>query len=240
MHAIGLQSYDILMLVVLIAATVFGLWKGMVWQLASLASVFLSVLVAVRFSRGLAPHLSAQVPWNRFLAMFILYLVTSALVWLAFRLVARLIDRVRLKDFDHQVGAMFGLAKGVVYCVVVTFFAVTISEDTRQAVLYSRSGYYIAVLTRHATPVLPKEVRDVVGKYIDELEQKLDPKSPPGKPLFQPPNLGPFGAPQAVPAPGETPRPRRSARDHVTGNARGERPGGRCGFPEDYGLSDRT
>jgi membrane protein required for colicin V production len=206
------------MLFVLIAATVFGLWKGMVWQLASLASVFLSVLVAVRFSRGLAPHLSAQEPWNRFLAMFLLYVVTSALVWLAFRLVARLIDRVRLKDFDHQVGAVFGLAKGAVYCVVITFFAVTISEDTRQAVLRSRSGHYIAVLTRHAEPVLPKEVRDVVGKYIDELEQKLDPKSPPGKPFFQQPLPGPFGAPPPAPAPGQTPRPRRPSQDHVAAN----------------------
>jgi membrane protein required for colicin V production len=232
LHAIGFQGYDILMLAVLVAATLFGLWKGMVWQLASLASVFLSVLAAVRFSRSLAPHLSAQVPWNRFLAMFILYVATSALVWLAFRLVARLIDRVRLKDFDHQVGALFGLAKGVVYCVVITFFAVTISEDTRQTVLHSRSGYYIAVLTRHAEPVLPKEVRDVVGKYIDELERKLDPKSPPGKPLFQQPIPGP--------APGATPHPQRSFRNQVTGNATRERPGGNGGIPGDYGPSDRT
>jgi membrane protein required for colicin V production len=232
----GIQGYDILMLSVLIAATVFGLWKGMVWQLASLTSVFLSVAVAVRFSRSLAPHLSAQVPWNRFLAMFILYVLTSAVVWLAFRLVARMIDRVRLKDFDHQVGAIFGLAKGVVYCVVITFFAVTISEDTRQAVLHSRSGYYIAVLTRNAEPVLPKEVREVVGKYIDELRQKLDPKAAPTQPLFAPPlQQSPAG-----PEPGVRPRRSSASGDHVTENTAGERRGGSGLFPGSFGVSDRT
>jgi membrane protein required for colicin V production len=233
---LGLQGYDILMLSVLIAATVFGLWKGMVWQVASLGSVFLSVVVAVRFSPALAPHLSHQVPWNRFLAMFILYVLTSAMVWLAFRSVARLIDRVRLKDFDHQVGAIFGLAKGVVYCVVITFFAVTISEDTRQAVLRSRSGYYIAVLTRNAEPVLPKEVRDVVGKYIDELRQKLDPQTAPARTLPAPPTPRSPGAP----APGVQPHGQGEFHDRVTSDAAGEPPGGRWPFPGHYWVADRT
>jgi len=179
LSTLGLHPYDYLMLIILVASTVFGLWKGMAWQLASLASLFLSMFVAVRFSPAIAPWFSAHAPWNRFLAMLVLYLVTSALVWLAFRVVARLIDRVRLQEFDHQVGALFGLGKGILYCLVITFFAVTISEETRQGVLHARSGYYIAVLTRHAAPVLPKEVRDVVGKYIDELDRKLDPKTPP-------------------------------------------------------------
>jgi membrane protein required for colicin V production len=232
----GLQGYDILMLSVLIAATVFGLWKGMVWQLASLASVFLSVVVAIRFSDRLARHLSAEVPWNRFLAMFILYLLTSAVVWLSFRMVARLIDRVRLKDFDHQVGAIFGLAKGVVYCVVITFFAVTISEDTRQTVLRSRSGYYIAVLTRSAEPVLPKEIRDVVGKYIDELRLKLSPQMAPGPPSLRP---QPQTPPQQ-PAPGANPRRVHDLGDPVTSDPAGERREGNGVFPGDYGVSDRT
>ncbi len=64
----------------------------------------------------------------------------------------RMIDRVRLKEFDHQIGALFGLAKGVLLCVVITFFVVTLSESARQKVLGTYSGRYIAVLIkqRHA------------------------------------------------------------------------------------------
>jgi hypothetical protein len=78
-------------------------------------------------------------------------------------------------------GAMFGLAKGALLCVVITFFAVTLSEPARQKVLVSYSGGAIARLTRRANPILPEDVRTVIGKYIDELDQKLDPNTQPSE-----------------------------------------------------------
>ncbi len=45
-----IQTYDIVMLVVLAGVTLLGAWKGMVWQLASLASLLLSAAVALHFS----------------------------------------------------------------------------------------------------------------------------------------------------------------------------------------------
>jgi len=177
-----LQAYDVFMLAVLVLATLFGLWKGMAWQLASLGSVVASLIVALRFGGAVAPYLSATAPWNRFLAMLILYLLTSLAVWLGFRLVAGALDRVKLQEFDRQVGALFGLAKGVLLCLVITFFAVTLSESTRQIVLKTYSGRYIALLIKKGAPVLPEEIRPVLGKYIDEFDRKLDPNTPPDEP----------------------------------------------------------
>ena len=186
MGNIPIQFYDVVMLAVLVLATLFGLWKGMAWQIASLASLVVSVFVAVRLSGALAPHISAQEPWNRFIAMLVLYLATSAGIWLAFRLVAGIIDRVRLKEFDHQVGALFGMAKGVLLCLVITFFAVTLSESLRQAVLKTYSGRYIAILIKRTSPIMPPEVQKVLGTYIEELDRKLDPATPPEPPSGQP------------------------------------------------------
>jgi hypothetical protein len=135
-------------------------------------------MVAIQFSAGLAPIFSDRAPWNRFIAMFVLYLLTSFTIWIIFRFVAGFIDRVKLKEFDRQMGALFGLAKGVLFCVVITFFAVTLSENLRQTVLASFSGRAIAILIKNATPVLPEEVTDVLGKYIEELDRRLDPKEP--------------------------------------------------------------
>jgi membrane protein required for colicin V production len=163
-------------------ATLFGLWKGMAWQIASLASLVVSFIVAVRMSGSVAPMISAQEPWNRFIAMLLLYLATSVAIWLAFRLVAGIIDRIRLKDFDHQVGALFGLAKGALLCLVITFFAVTLSESLRQSVLKTYSGRTIATLIKQTSPILPDEVRKVLGTYIDQLDRKLDPNAPPEAP----------------------------------------------------------
>jgi membrane protein required for colicin V production len=181
-----LQFYDVVMLAVLVLATLFGLWKGMAWQIASVASLVVSVFVAMRLSGAVAPHISAQAPWNQFIAMFVLYVATSAGIWIAFRLVAGIIDRVRLKEFDHQVGALFGLAKGVLLCLVITFFAVTLSETLRQAVLKTYSGRYIAILIKRTSPIMPAEVQKVLGTYIEELDRKLDPATPPQEPSGQP------------------------------------------------------
>lgn len=167
------QPYDVVMLLILFGAAAFGAWKGMAWQLASLASIVFSAVVAIHLSPWLAPKLSASEPWNRVLAMLILYLLTALGIWMAFRAVSGVIERIKLREFDRQAGAAFGLAKGALLCLVVTFFAVTLSESTRRAVLGSRSGKLIARLTCHANHVLPKELRHVVGKYLDELDERL-------------------------------------------------------------------
>jgi membrane protein required for colicin V production len=168
-----IQPYDFVMLAVLVGTVIYGAWKGMAWQVAALASVMVSAAVAVHSSPLLAPVFGKQEPWNRFLAMAVLYIVTAVAIWLLFRLVRGAINRVQLKEFDHQLGSVFGLVKGVLYCLVITFFAVTLSETARQAVLQSRSGYYIAKGIRQANPILPADVRKWLGTYIDELDQKL-------------------------------------------------------------------
>jgi membrane protein required for colicin V production len=168
-----IQPYDIAMLVVLISMTLFGVWKGVAWQVAALASVILSGVVAVQGSASVAPYISADEPWNRCIAMLVLYVITAAAIWIVFRMVSNIIDRVKLKEFDRQLGAIFGFAKGVLYCLIITFFAVTLSEASRLWVLQSKSGDYIARGIQKANPILPEEVREWLGKYIDEMDERL-------------------------------------------------------------------
>jgi len=199
MSRLPMYPYDLLMLLVLVSVTIFGFVKGMAWQLATLTSVVLSFFAAVHFSPAIAPFFSKEAPWNRFLAMLTVYLVASAAIWLVFRLVRRVIDRVKLQEFDRQAGALFGLAKGVLLCIVITFFAVTLSQPVRESVLRSRSGYYIAYIIRHATPVLPQELRDVLGKYIDQLTATLPDPTRPRSPATE--GFGPLPAPAPAAAP---------------------------------------
>lgn len=170
-----MQPYDLFMIVVLVGATLFGAMKGMAWQMASLGSIVLSYLVALSFSEPLAPMFHTQAPWNRFLAMAVLYVLTSFAVWFAFRIVAGAIDRIKLRDFDRQIGAVIGALKGVLLCVAITFFAVTLSSNARASVLKSKSGGYIAQLLNKADTVMPKELHAVLDPYMNKLEEGLDP-----------------------------------------------------------------
>ena len=123
----AIEGYDLVMLGILAAAAVLGYFKGMVWQLAWIAGIAASAAVALRFGGPLAPFFGSQAPWNRLVAMLALYVATSLGVWLVFSVVSGLIKTVQLSAFDHQLGLLLGLAKGLLLCVVVTFFSVTLA-----------------------------------------------------------------------------------------------------------------
>ncbi len=169
-----MQGYDLIMLIVLGMATIFGAIKGFAWQVASLASIIVSYVVAYRFRFDVAEMIQAKPPWNQFLAMLILYVGTSFVIWVGFRLLSTSIDRVRLKEFDRHLGAAFGLAKGLVYCLLITMFATSLLGPKQQAAIcHSRSGYYIAKALDNGVGILPKEIHDVVGPYLARLDEKL-------------------------------------------------------------------
>ena len=174
-----MQTYDIIMVAVLAAATIFGFWKGLAWQVASLASLVVSYFVALRFADQLAPKISDHAPWNKFVAMLIIYAGASLAIWLLFRIVAGAIDRVKLKEFDHQMGALVGFAKGVLLCIAITFFAVTVLEGQRDAIIGSKSGQYIVVFLDKADSVAPPEIHKVIDPYIKKVNERLDPNYQP-------------------------------------------------------------
>ncbi len=171
-----MQTYDLLMLLVLVGATLFGFWKGMAWQLASLASLAVSYIVALRFGEQLAPVFGDHAPWNKFVAMLAIYIGTSFVIWMLFRLVSGAIDKVRLESFDRQLGAMFGFAKGVLLCVAITFFAVSLMPQNQgEAIVSSRSGRYIVALLDKSHSVFPPEIHQIVDPYLHKVEERLNP-----------------------------------------------------------------
>jgi membrane protein required for colicin V production len=137
-----------------------------------------SYFVSLRVSPLVAPYISQPEPINRFIAMLLLYLLTSLAIWLVCRKVLQIIERVQLKEFDRQVGGLFGAAKGVLLCVAITFFAVSLSATGRKTVLASRSGHYIARLLHQAGPVMPMEMHAVLDPHLRELEKRLDSRGP--------------------------------------------------------------
>lgn len=171
-----MQTYDLLMLLVLVCATVFGFWKGMAWQLASLASLAVSYLAALKFSERLAPTFGATAPWNRFVAMLVIYMVTSFMIWTGFRLISGVIDKVKMEAFDKQLGALFGFAKGVLLCVAVTFFAVTLLPPAQgEMIVGSQSGQYIVAILNKADAVVPPELHQVIDPYLNKVQERLNP-----------------------------------------------------------------
>jgi membrane protein required for colicin V production len=169
----ALDGYDMVMLGILAATAVLGYFKGMVWQLAWIAGIAASGFVALRFGNAAAPFFGQQAPWNRLIAMLALYVGTSLVVWLVFRVVSGAIDAVHLSAFDHQLGLLLGLAKGALLCVVITFFAVTLAPGFRDQIVASRSGRIVAEVIVRADEFLPAEVAATVDPFVKQFEERL-------------------------------------------------------------------
>jgi membrane protein required for colicin V production len=182
----SIEGYDLVMLGILAAAAVLGFFKGIVWQLAWIAGIAASSFVALRFGGQLAPYFGQQAPWNRLIAMLAIYVGTSLAVWLVFRVISGAINAVHLSAFDHQLGLLFGLAKGCLICIVVTFFAVTLAPNYRHQIVGSRSGRLVAEIIIRADELLPPNVVEPVQPFVKQFEEQ-----------FQQPAAGMAAAPPA-------------------------------------------
>jgi membrane protein required for colicin V production len=171
--AMALEGYDLMMLGILAAAAVLGYFKGFVWQVAWIAGIAASAFVAVRFAGTVAPFVGQQPPWDRLLAMLLIYMATSMVVWLLFRVVSGAIDAVHMSAFDHQLGLLFGFAKGSLLCVVITFFAVTLAPGFRGQILGSHSGRIVADLITRADEYLPPDIVETVEPFVKQFEDRL-------------------------------------------------------------------
>lgn len=172
-------TYDFLMLAILVATVVWGLYKGMAWQIASVASLVVSYLVSIELREPVAKALGLEPPWGNLAAMLGLYLLTSLVIWMLFSLVKKTLDQWELKDWDRQVGAGIGLIKGLLLCIIVTMFAVAMTKDAnRQHIVASKSGFYITKVIHQLHSVMPDEVNSVVEPYIIRYNQRINGQDP--------------------------------------------------------------
>lgn len=175
-----MSFYDILMMTILCLTILFGLWKGLAWQIASLAAIIVSYIVAMQFRGEVSGYIQAEEPWNRFAAMLILYVGTSIVVWSIYCfLVRRTIDGLKLRWFDRPAGAMAGALKGAILCMVITIFSVALlGEGARDAIMSSKSGGYITAAINRLDQWMPSEIHAYVDPYVNTFNHKMTEKDP--------------------------------------------------------------
>lgn len=169
-----MQMYDLIMLVIFAGAILFGAWKGLAWQVASLAAIFVSYIVALRFRGTIGQMIRVDPPLNQFIAMFAIYAVVSLGIWIGFGYIKAFIERFSLRGFDRQAGAILGALKGALLCIVVTMFAVTLlGESRREQICQSKSGLLIARSINQLKAVMPKEIHPMLAPYLNRFDDAM-------------------------------------------------------------------
>jgi uncharacterized membrane protein required for colicin V production len=171
MEGSSLAIWDLVVLAVIGFCTVRGAMKGMVWQLATIAAIVLCFFFAETGSLMLAPMIGLKEPLNRWVAMFVLYVLCAFVSFALARSMKTAIDEAKFSEYDKHMGAVLGLVKGFAIALVLTFFVVTLSETAREHVLHTRAGKYSAIAMDRLHPVMPKELHDVLEPYIHQLDR---------------------------------------------------------------------
>ncbi len=164
--------YDIVMLVVFIGAVLHGYWKGLAWQVASVAAIIVGYVVSMNFRGQLAPLLPVEEPWDRIAAMLILFLVSSLGVWIAYAMVTKSMEKLELKGFDRQAGALVGGITGALLCMVISMFSVSFFGDQAVASIRdSRLAPYIVTGIDRVSSIIPAEMTPYVHRYVEDWNQ---------------------------------------------------------------------
>lgn len=168
-----MSIYDIVMLVIFFGSVIFGYRKGLAWQIASLAAIVISYFVAVNFRNPVAQLISVQAPWNQFAAMLLLFLGTSLVVWTVYASTSKSIKRMELKGFDRQAGAILGVFKGGILCMLVTVFAVSLFGSTRDMVHNSATGHYVVSGIQQFSRFTPTELAGFLNPHLEQFGNNI-------------------------------------------------------------------
>jgi membrane protein required for colicin V production len=120
-----MSAFDLFVIGIVGLSTVFAFWRGLIRVVMSLVALIAAVLAAIQFSPAVATMLPALGdPVTRYLAAFALIFIVVALVGAVLGWVlSRAIRAIGLGFADRLLGAVFGVARGVLIVVIAVLLA---------------------------------------------------------------------------------------------------------------------
>src|SRR4051794_29717520 len=166
-----LTTYDAVMAGVVVAGMIWGAWRGVTWQLASIASLILGYIASHQLSPQLAPRFGTDPVISRTLAMMAIYAAVSGGVFLiawAFRAILR---KMKFEAFDRHLGMLLGGMEGAILGMLVTFFVVSLAPQPGEPIYSSPTGKLVASLIDAVGPTLKSEAGDALAPFVEESKQ---------------------------------------------------------------------
>ncbi|MEX8194403.1 CvpA family protein [Comamonas guangdongensis] len=116
-----MTTLDWIFVAVLLGSMLLGAWRGLVYEILSLAGWVVAFVVARTWAQDMAQWLPLD-GWDmqlRYAAGFVLLLVGAVFAWgLVSWLSKQLIEAVGLRPVDRTLGALFGVLRGALLLLV--------------------------------------------------------------------------------------------------------------------------
>lgn len=169
---------DLVALAILLYCAVKGASRGLLSQL----SWVIALLLCFKFSGTLAPAIEPLIgvapPLKQWLAMLAVYVGLCGVSFVVAGMLSSWMAKAKIIDFDRHLGGILGLVKGVVICMTIMFFTITMSPSMRDIVSQTYSGYAAAIIlhnSQYLIPLLPENAVPTVRNVIDNFNKSLQP-----------------------------------------------------------------
>jgi membrane protein required for colicin V production len=148
---------DYMVIVVLIVSVAWGAWRGLVHEVLSLAGWVMAFILANLFAGPLADAFPAAMrPGLRVpLAYVLVFVGTLVLATIAAAILTRYIRVSVLHSLDRWLGALFGLARGLLILIAFAVLAGLSPLPRSPAWTQSATGYSLAQTVIQLKPWLP-------------------------------------------------------------------------------------
>jgi membrane protein required for colicin V production len=146
---------------VLAASIVIGLWRGLVFEVLSLAGWVAAYIAAQMLAAPLAPMLPIGSPGGALnqAAAFALVFLLALIVWaLVARLLRLVIHATPLQLLDRVLGGGFGLLRGAVLLLAVATVVSLTPAARSPGWQHSQGAAWLVVMLQGLKPVLPQSL----------------------------------------------------------------------------------
>lgn len=185
MQVLDMPAVDLAMLAVLAISAGIGVWRGFIYEAASLLGWVVAYVGAQRFSpwltaqwalQGFSPELGRG---GAFLVMFIVILVVWAVLA---RLLRRVVHATPLQVPDRLGGAAFGLVRGALVLVVLATLVAWTPLKEHEAWRESAGRVWLERLIDGLRPFWPDSLPVSLPDALSTAVPGPSPKAVPGKP----------------------------------------------------------
>lgn len=169
-----MNSFDVVLLLIMALSMGTGLMKGLVREVFSLVGAILGILIALILGPQLTPFLERWIPYESaayavaFLLVFIAVLLATSLVG---ALLTKVLDVAHLGFYNRILGGTFGFIRGVIIGLILAI-GLTLFLDPGTAFLTeSKLTPRLAWGARVLAPLLPEHPREVLLERLEYLPQ---------------------------------------------------------------------
>ena len=151
-----MTGFDFAVISILLVSLLFGLWRGLFYEVLSLIGWPLAFMLSNMYSEGVARHIPIQHEMLRTTGSYALVFIAVMIVWsMLVWGVTKLLRAIGLGKLDRMLGGIFGIFRGLLVVLVVVWLAGMTDIPERpfwRNAQMSRGAEDVALLTKTWLP----------------------------------------------------------------------------------------